>query len=67
MNKMSPELLYAIEQSELSRARTAALRAGRVPDRRVESVAIEHEDRRKGPRRWLEKRALMARANVERD
>lgn len=59
MQNMSPELLYAIQLSEASRARMLEREKGRVEDRRVQSVAIEHEDRRKGPRRMSEVRALL--------
>lgn len=59
MNSMSPELLYAIQLSEASRARMEAHSKSRSEDRRVAAVAIEHEDRRKGPRRMSEVRALL--------
>lgn len=59
MQNMSPELLKAIEMSEASRRRMEAHAAGRVDDRRTAQVSIEHEDRRKGPRRMAEKRAMM--------
>lgn len=60
MSKMSAELMYAYSLAEASMARGAAMMKGRVDDRRVQAVAIEHEDRRKGPRRMAERRALLA-------
>lgn len=59
MNSMSPELQAAIRMSEESRARMLAYSQGRQLDRRVKVEAIEHEDRRKGPRRMAEVRALL--------
>lgn len=68
MQTMSPEMTaYAVQLATELTARIKLMNSDRVADRRVKAVAISHEDRRKGPRRWIEKRALMARQNVEND
>ena len=67
MSKMSSELMYAMALVEASMARHAVMYSGRVEDRRVRVVAIEHEDRRKGPRRMAETRALLATRSKEQE
>lgn len=68
MQTMTPEMsAYALKLAIELTKRIKMMNSDRVADRRVKAVAITHEDRRIGPRRWVEKRALMARQNVEND
>lgn len=63
---MSSTLLAVLEQCEASRERLRLANMNRVDDRRVKQEAIEFADRRKGPRRFSEKRDQEA-GNSEKD
>lgn len=63
---LSSGVLAILEQAEKSRDRMRLVMEGRKDDRREKQEAIEFADRRKGPRRWLEKRNLEA-GNSEKD
>lgn len=55
---MDSHLLAVLEQCEASRERLRLANLHRKDDRREKQEAIEFADRRKGPRRWLEKRDI---------
>lgn len=65
LNGLPSGVVALLEQAEASRERLRLAQLNRVEDRRMSQQAFDHEERRKGPRRWIEKRALAARVNVE--